>query len=206
MEVISFSFFDIFISLVLAGIMFGLGLSLTPENFRNILLFPRAFFLGLTVQMITLPVIAYLILAVTDIPDEYKVGIMILAACPGGTTSGFVTYFFRGNVALSISLTAVNSFLTLFSIPVLINFALRYYMDTEVKFQLPVLNSILQIFFVTILPVMLGLWIRKWKPLFSQNLEKRMKYILLVLLALIYSIKFFAHENDGGAGLHLSEI
>ena len=124
MEIISDSYIDYLISLVLAAIMFGLGLSLTFSNFKQIMLRPKAFFVGLGAQMIFLPLVAFLILLFSGLPDVFKVGIMILAVCPGGTTSGFVTYLFKGNVALSISLTVVNSILTLFTIPFVVNLAL----------------------------------------------------------------------------------
>ena len=205
METLTYSFIDIFISLVLASIMFGLGLSLTVASFRNILTFPKAFFVGLSSQMIALPLIAFLILLFADIPPEYKVGMMILAVCPGGTTSGFVTYLFKGNVALSISLTAVNSVLTVFTIPFVVNFALGYFMQQDANLHLPILNSFLQIFLVTLLPATLGVLVNKYKPNIAKMLEKNLKYILMVLLALVYSIKFFAGEQHGGTGITAAE-
>jgi bile acid:Na+ symporter, BASS family len=206
MEAISYTFIDLFIGFVLASIMFGLGLSLTATHFKNIFRFPKAFLIGLGTQMLALPLIAFVILLFTDIPDEFKVGIMILAACPGGTTSGFVTYLFKGNVALSISLTAINSLLTLFSIPLIVNLALRYYLEQEVVLHLPVLSSVLQIFLVTLLPAALGVYVRHIKPLFAQKMEKSMTYILLFFLAAVYSVKFFAGEQSGGTGIIWSEI
>jgi BASS family bile acid:Na+ symporter len=131
---------------------------------------------------------------------------MILAACPGGTTSGMVTYLFKGNVALSISLTTINSLLTLFTIPFVVNIALGYYMGGGVEFHLPVVGSILQIFLVTLLPAALGVLFRKLKPEFSQALGKNIKYIFIVLLALVYSIKFFAGEQHGGTGITVAEV
>jgi BASS family bile acid:Na+ symporter len=206
METISYSFIDILISIVLSSIMFGLGLSLTIDNFRNIVLFPRAFFIGLGSQMIALPVIAYIILLFANLPDAFKVGIMILAVCPGGTTSGFVTYLLKGNVALSISLTAINSLLTLLTIPFIVNLALRHYMHHEVELNLPILNSIAQIFLVTLLPAALGVFLRSIKPIIAVVLQKRLKYILIILLAAVYSIKFFAGEQHGGTGITSAEV
>jgi bile acid:Na+ symporter, BASS family len=206
MEIISYSVIDILIGFVLASVMFGLGLSVTEENFRKIVFAPRAFFIGLGSQMIALPVIAFIILLFSDLPDAFKVGIMILAACPGGTTSGFVTYLFKGNVALSISLTTINSLLTIFTIPFLVNFALRYYMGQEVELHLPLLSSIVQIFLVTLLPAALGVFVQRIKPAIAEMLHKQLKYILMVLLAIVYSIKFFAGENAGGTGMTFSEV
>jgi BASS family bile acid:Na+ symporter len=206
MELITYSFIDIFISIVLASIMFGLGLSLTIDNFRNIIIFPRAFFVGLGSQMIALPMIAYIMLLFSDLPDVFKVGIMILAACPGGTTSGFVTFLLKGNVALSISLTAVNSILTIFTIPFIVNIALRLYMNQEVELHLPFLSSITQIFLVTLLPAALGVFVRHVKPIIARIVQKQLKYILIILLAVVYSIKFFAGEQHGGTGITSDEV
>ena len=206
MELISYSFIDILISIVLASIMFGLGLSLTADNFKNIVLFPRAFFIGLGSQMIALPVIAYIILLFSDLPGVFKVGIMILAACPGGTTSGFVTYLLKGNVALSISLTAINSLLTIFTIPFIVNIALRLYMNQDAELNLPIVGSITQIFLVTLFPAALGVFVRSLKPIIARVLQKRLKYILMLLLAVVYSIKFLAGEQHGGTGILTAEI
>ena len=206
MEAFSYSYIDILISIVLSAIMFGLGLSLTVDNFRNIVLFPRAFFVGLGSQMIALPVIAFIILLFSDLPDAFKVGIMILAACPGGTTSGFVTFLLKGNVALSISLTSINSMLTIFTIPFIVNFALRHYMNQETELNLPILSSIIQIFLVTLLPAALGVFVRSIKPIVAVVLQKRLKYILMLLLAVVYSIKFFAGEQHGGTGITAAEV
>ena len=182
MEILSFTFIDILISIVLASIMFVLGLSLTADSFKNIILFPKAFFIGLGSQMIVLPLLAFIIVMFSNLPDVYKVGIIILAVCPGGTTSGFVTFLLKGNVALSISLTAVNSLLTIFSIPLIVNIALHYYMHKDVAVHLPMLTSIIQIFFVTLLPTTLGVILRSLKPIIAEILQKRIKYILIITI------------------------
>ncbi len=206
METFSNSYIDILISVVLALIMFGLGLSLTFSNFKNIIQFPKAFFIGLGSQMIALPVIAFIILLFSNLPDTFKVGIMILAVCPGGTTSGFVTYLFKGNVALSISLTVLNSVLTLFTIPLIVNFALWFFMGTEAELHLPVLRSIVQIFLITLLPALLGVLVRTLKPVVADFVQKPLKYIMIVLLALVYLVKFFAGDKYGGSGINFREM
>ena len=200
------SYIDVLISVVLAAIMFGLGLSLTLSNFKDIIKFPRAFFVGLASQMIFLPAIAFVILLFADIPGPFKVGIMILAACPGGTTSGFVTYLLKGNVALSIALTVINSFLTLFTIPFIVNFSLKYYLHQEVEIHLPFFESVTQIFLITLLPAILGLFVRKTKPLFATSIQKYLKFILIALLAMVYTIKFFAGDQHGGSGITVDEV
>jgi bile acid:Na+ symporter, BASS family len=206
MELLSYSYIDILISIVLASIMFGLGLSLNASSFKNIVYKPKAFFVGLGSQMIGLPIIAFILLYFSNLPDFFKVGIMILAACPGGTTSGFVTFLFKGNVALSISLTAINSFLTIFTIPILVNLSLTYFMHQHTAFYLPVLSSVIQIFGVTILPAALGVLVRSLKPIVAQIMQDKIKYILIILLAIVYSVKFFASRQYGGTGISSTEV
>lgn len=206
MEILLHSYIDVLISVVLAAIMFGLGLSLSFSNFKNIIKFPRAFFVGLASQMIALPAIAFVLLLFSDLPGPYQVGIMILAVCPGGTTSGFVAYLFRGNVALSISLTVINSFLTLFTIPIVVNFSLQYFLHQEAEIHLPFIESVTQIFLITLLPAMLGLFVRRTKPVFATSIQKYLKYILIALLALVYTIKFFAGDQYGGSGITFDEV
>jgi len=206
MEALSFTYIDILISAVLASIMFGLGLSLTLDNFKRIVLYPRAFIIGLLSQMLILPAIAFVILLFADLPPEFKVGIMILAACPGGTTSGFITYLFKGNVALSISMTTINSMLTIFTIPIIVNLALEHYMGTHVDFQLPFGSSVIQIFLVTLLPAALGVMVRQLAEKTAHVMEKYVKYIMILLLAGVYTIKFFVGEQHGGTGITGEEV
>ncbi len=206
MDSFSITYIDIMISAVLASIMFGLGLSLTLNNFKRIVLYPRAFIIGLLSQMLILPAIAFVILLFADLPPEFKVGIMILAACPGGTTSGFVTYLFKGNVALSISMTTINSMLTIFTIPIIVNLALEHYMGTHVDFQLPFGSSVIQIFLVTLLPAALGVMVRQLAEKTAKAMEKYVKYIMIVLLAGVYAVKFFVGEQHGGTGITGDEV
>lgn len=181
--------------------MFGVGLSLTLTDFLNIIRHPRAFFSALSAQMIGLPIIAFIISLIAPLPAELKVGLIILSASPGGATSGFLTYLWRGNVALSLSLTAVNSFLTLFSIPIVVNIGLRVFMGHETELSLPFWETVSQIFFITIIPAFFGLFVRRNFPVFAEKISKPSKYVMLVLLAMVFGIKMFAGESHGGAGL-----
>jgi BASS family bile acid:Na+ symporter len=110
-------FSEYFLPVTLAIITLGMGLSLTDKDFKNIFLQPKAVIIGLSCQMILLPVIAWLIARSININPYFKVGLMIIAACPGGATSNLITYLLRGNVALSISMTALNSLITLSPFP-----------------------------------------------------------------------------------------
>ncbi|GAB4492071.1 MAG: bile acid:sodium symporter family protein [Saprospiraceae bacterium] len=192
---------DLAVSTVLGLVMFGVGLSLTVSDFTNIIRHPRAFFTALGAQMLGLPIIAFAISLFAPIPAVLKVGFIILAASPGGATSGFLTYLWRGNVALSLSLTAVNSFLTLFSIPIVVNIGLRVFLGRETELHLPFWDTVSQIFFITIIPASIGLFVRKQFPAIAEKISKPSKYVMLVLLAIVFAIKMFAGENYGGAGL-----
>lgn len=181
--------------------MFGVGISLTLSDFSNVFRHPRAFFSALSIQMLGLPLVAFIIGLLSPLPAAIKVGLIILAASPGGATSGFLTYLWRGNVALSLSLTSVNSFLTLFSIPVVVNLGLRVYMGRSTDLHLPFWETVSHIFFITIIPATFGLLLRRFAPAFAERISKPAKYVMLALLGLVFTIKLFAGESQGGAGL-----
>ena len=196
---------DFLVSGVLATIMFGIGLSINLDDLKQIYHSPKAFFYGLFAQMILLPVIAFLIMYLTDLPPAIKVGFIILAACPGGTTSGFINVLFRGNVALSVTLTTINSILTLLTIPLLVEIALTVYLGRHSQFELPFMESFLQIFFVTLLPATVGIFVRlKWNNL-AEKIQKPVRTAMIILFAGVYSIITFADESKGGSGIQIAE-
>jgi bile acid:Na+ symporter, BASS family len=195
-------FVDILVSLVLGLVMFGVGLSLTAIEFKHILRHPKELAVALTSQMVALPIIAWILtLLRPDLPPEIRTGFIILAASPGGATSGLITYLFKGNVALSLSLTTVNSFLTLFSIPVIVNLALNYYMGQQSDLHLPFWETVLQIFSITLIPASLGVTLRHNKAEWAKKIERPMRFIMLGLLLVVFIIKIFASENQGGTAL-----
>lgn len=194
-------FVDLSVGSVLALVMFGVGLSLKFSDFIRVIKHPRAFFTALTVQMLALPLIAFIIALVLPIPAELKVGFIILAASPGGATSGFLTYLWRGNVALSLSLTAVNSALTLFSIPIVVNLGLHIFLGKSSDMHLPFWDTVGHIFFITIIPAFFGVLLRKKRPVFAEKINKPAKYVMLGLLAIVFAVKLFGSESVGGTGL-----
>jgi BASS family bile acid:Na+ symporter len=179
-------FSEIFLPVTLAVITLGMGLSLTESDFRNIFAHPQALITGLCCQMILLPVIAFFIARVSQIDPLFKVGLMIIAACPGGATSNLITYLLRGNVALSISMTALNSIITLVTIPLVVTLSLAFFIHQDANIHLNVGETIINVFLITLLPAFAGTRIRKWKPLFADGLERPLKVILPILLALIF--------------------
>ncbi|MCX6332872.1 MAG: bile acid:sodium symporter family protein [Bacteroidia bacterium] len=202
----SYSFIDILLSSILALIMLGVGLSLTSSNFKNLVLFPRPLIIGLISQIIVLPIIAFTVSYFSNMSLPFKVGLIILACCPGGTTSGILTYFFKGNVALSITFTSINSIITLFTIPLLVNLSLLFYCSQSTIIHLSYLETIIQIFSVTIIPAAIGVLIRTFKPGFAQKAQRPIKFLLIVALAIIFTIYFFAGRGSGGTGITLKEI
>lgn len=181
--------------------MFGIGLSLTAGDFTRIIRYPKALLSALGAQMLGLPILAFLINLIVPLPAELKVGFIILAASPGGATSGFLTYLWRGNVALSLSITSINSFLTLFSIPLVVNLGLRVFMGRETDLHLPFWETVQHIFFITIIPASIGVYVRHRFPIFANKIRIPAKYVMLVFLAIVFLIKMFAGESHGGAGL-----
>jgi len=201
-----YSFLDILLSAILALIMLGVGLSLTPGNFKNLFLFPRSLLIGLSSQILVLPVIAFVISFFSNMPLPYKVGLIILASCPGGTTSGVLTYFFKGNVALSVTFTSINSVITLFTIPLIVNLSLLFYYGQSTTIHLSYLETIIQIFSVTIIPACIGVLIRTYKPEFALKAQRPIKFLLIIALGVIFIIYFFAGKESGGTGITIKEI
>jgi BASS family bile acid:Na+ symporter len=188
-------FSEYFLPVTLAIITLGMGLSLTDKDFRNIFLQPKAVIIGLCSQMILLPLIAWLIVRSIDIEPVFKVGLMIIAACPGGATSNLITYLLRGNVALSISMTALNGVLTLITIPLVVHFSLEALIHEDTAFQLPVGETILMVFLITIVPAFAGTRIRKNYPDFSMKLERPLRVVLPLLLMVIYAGVIFIGQG-----------
>ncbi|MBL7829264.1 MAG: bile acid:sodium symporter family protein [Saprospiraceae bacterium] len=197
---------DLAVGTVLALVMFGVGLSLTFTDVRRVFQKPRGFFTALSAQMLGLPIIAFIISLLAPIPDEIKVGFIILAASPGGATSGFLTYLWKGNVALSLSLTSINSLLTLFSIPMVVNIGLKVFLGQSSDLHLPFWDTVGHIFFITIIPATLGIWIRRRFPVTAEKISKPSKYVMLTLLAVVFAIKLFAGEKHGGSGLTTADF
>ncbi len=192
-------FSEYFLPVTLAIITLGMGLSLTDRDFQNIFVKPKAVIIGLCCQMILLPVIAWLIVRSIDIDPLFKVGLMIIAACPGGATSNLVTYLLRGNVALSISMTAINSLITLITIPLVVSLSLNALLHEDAAIHLKVGETILKVFLITILPAFAGTRLRKHYPEFAGGLEKPLRIILPLLLLLVYGGVIFIDQGAGGA-------
>jgi len=195
---------DFLIGAVLVIVMFGIGISLTMHEVRNVFSRPKPLVVSLTSQMILLPALAFGVCLLFDIPTYIKMGLIILATSPGGTTAGFITFLFRGNTALSIVLTTINSLLTLVSIPLIVNFALLYFYGKTEEFSLPILSTMREIFVLTAIPAFSGILIRQWKEKLALAVSKYTKPVSTILLGIVFTLKFFG--GQGESGVSQSEI
>jgi BASS family bile acid:Na+ symporter len=187
--------------------MFGLGLSLRRHDFEQLIKQPKVVGIGLFAQMILLPLIVAFLLSFLHISPEFKVGILILSICPGGVTSNLVSYFAKGNVALSVSLTVSNALITLFSIPLLVNVFLDVFFNTpQTTIELPFLDTVVSIFLVTLFPASLGMTLRNYLGRKIVKVQKSINLLFPVLLFLVFAIKFFGGKSSGGTEISVQEI
>lgn len=181
----------VFLPLALGIIMLGMGMTLTLHDFRRVFLYPKAILIGLGNQLLLLPLLGFGLALAFGLRAELAVGLMLLALCPGGATSNIISHLAKADLALSISLTAISSTITNFSIPIFLNLALFYFMGGEQAIQLPIGQTMLQIFVVTLLPVSLGMWIKSRFPAFTErslkavNLISAVFFVLILLLAIV---------------------
>lgn len=187
-----------FLPFVLVLITFSIGLTLSLKDFRDIFLHPKAVLVGLFSQMVVLPSIAFGLVIALGLPPILQMGTMLIAACPGGATSNYVTYLCRGNVALSISLTSINSFLTIFTLPAVLYFSFQYFGNNiEQGIELPFWQTVLSVFLFTLLPCIAGMAARaRWEGQ-AVWLNKRLETLLLFFLAAAFAGVFF--EKDDAA-------
>ncbi len=150
--------------LALAFIMFSLGLTLRVVDFRSVLQRPRALTVGLLGQMLMLPALGGLVAGGFQLAPEMAVGLMVLCACPGGVSSGLLTHLGKGDVALSISLTAVTSLAAMGSLPLVVDVAMRHFLSSGLQIELPLARMVRSMFLLTTLPVLLGMALRAWRP------------------------------------------
>jgi BASS family bile acid:Na+ symporter len=197
---------DGILSWVLVLIMFAIGATLRMSDFRRIFWRPTSLVLGLLLQMLFLPLFTFCVVSMTDLDPLFKVGFIIVSLCPGGTTSNFVSYLINADVALSIALTTINSFLILLTIPIGTNLALSHFLGSESSFHLPFGDTLSSVFLIILLPAFIGLIFNHFFPRLSLSLRHPLKIINAILLGGVYAIKFFSSKEHGGADLGLEDI
>ncbi|MED5362929.1 MAG: bile acid:sodium symporter, partial [Bacteroidota bacterium] len=188
---------QIFLPISLAIIMFGMGLGLVTGDFVRLFSFPKAVLVGLCNQLLLLPLIGFAIVVLFDLNPSMAIGVMIISVCPGGPTSNLITQVSRGNIGLSVTLTAIASLITVFTIPILLSKAIAYFTgNTGVVIQLPILETMVQILVITIIPTSIGMMIRKQKEAFALSMEKPMRTASTVLFVIIFLVIIIANKDN----------
>ncbi len=165
-------------------IMFGLGLTLTLADFTRVLKHPKAVVIALICQLLLLPAICFGLVLLFQLPPVLAVGMMMLAASPGGTTANLYSHLFRGDVALNISLTAVNSVIAVITLPIITNFAIWYFepFDNQLGMQWA---KTLEVFAIVLLPVAFGMLVRRLWPRFADRMDKPVRIASVVILVVV---------------------
>jgi BASS family bile acid:Na+ symporter len=165
-------------------IMFGLGLSLTPADFARVGKHPKAVIVALACQLVLLPAVCFGLVVLFQLPPILAVGMILLAASPGGTTANLYSHLFRGDVALNVTLTAINSIVALFTLPLLTNLAISIFLpDSEglgIQF-----NKAVEVFLIVLGPVVLGMLVRRFWPKFADRMDKPVRIASMLILAIV---------------------
>ena len=176
--------------IALALIMFALGLGLTGQDFLRVVKQPKNFLIGLICQLILLPIIAFILLQIFKLPIEIALGVMIIAAAPGGVTSNVLTKFANGDVALSISLTAIISLISIISVPFIVFKSAELLEVAEISKEISMIGISMKMFLVVTLPVLIGMLIRKFATNFvmskSQLIERISVFLFVIVFAAIW--------------------
>ena len=187
---------DIFLPLALAFIMFALGLGLTSNDFIRVVKQPKDFFVGALSQIILLPIIAFCLVKIWPISPELAIGVMIIAAAPGGVTSNILTSFAKGDVALSISLTAIISLLSVITVPFIIVTSLSLLDSNAVSQNISLASMAISMFLIVTVPVILGMLFRRFASNAAINFESVAKKISIVLFIIVLLGAILAEKDN----------
>jgi BASS family bile acid:Na+ symporter len=185
---------EVLLPAALAFIMFAVGITLVPADFTRLVREPRAVTAGLIGQLLLLPLAAWALAVAWRLPPEMAVGLMILGACPGGASSALITHLARGTAALSITLTAITSVAAVVTVPLVVNLALHLFLGEDSEIQMSVAKLVRGVFFITTVPVVLGMLLRAWRPGAADRLQGGIGRVATVLFVLIV-IAFFVKER-----------
>ena len=182
--------------ILLALIMLGLGLGLKVEDFTRVLKTPKDFIVGFISQLIILPIVAYLLIIILRTPPEIAIGVMIIAAAPGGVTSNILTKFANGDVALSISLTAIISLISIITVPLIIFTSADLFGITNISENISMIGIALKMFLVVTVPVILGMIIRKFAENFVASKGEIFNKLNIVLFAIFFVAAFYEEREN----------
>ena len=182
--------------IILALIMLGLGLGLKVENFSRVLKTPKDFFIGFFSQLIILPIVAYLLIIILKTPPGIAIGVMIIAAAPGGVTSNILTKFANGDVALSITLTAIISLICIFTVPFIIFTSADLLGVTNITENISMIGIALKMFLVVTVPVIIGMIIRKFAENFVASKAEIFNKLNIVLFIIFFIAAFYEEKEN----------
>ncbi|PWH86892.1 bile acid:sodium symporter family protein [Brumimicrobium oceani] len=191
------TFLDYLLPVSIAVIMFGIGLGLTVSDFKRVLVSPKAVLFGLFGQLILMPLIGFGIAFAFDLDPIYQLGIVLIAACPGGTSSNIVTYMLNGRVALSVSMTAFNSFLIILTIPFILDLAFSLFWTSTKEVNLSMIDTFKDVLLTVFIPVLLGLIARHYSPVFVNKLRKPLRFILPGIMFFVFLLVLLNEKENG---------
>ncbi|WP_067835335.1 bile acid:sodium symporter family protein [Nocardia lijiangensis] len=181
--------------MVLALIMFGLGLALTMDDFTRVVRYPRAVIVALSCQLVALPALAFGLVVAVGLAPELAVGVMLLMASPGGATANLLSHLFRGDVALNVTLTAVNSVLAVVTLPLVTNLALGYFAPPGADGIGLQFGKVAQVFALVLIPITAGMATRRLRPGFADRMDRPVRMISVGFLAVV-TLAALAAERD----------
>lgn len=184
-------------------IMFGMGLGLTAADFKRVILSPKAKLVGCAAQLLALPVLAFTIATVFRMPGDLAAGLMLIAVCPGGVTSNVISHLSRGDIPLSVTLTAISSVVTVFTIPLLMKLSMTHFLGSHAVIELPFLKTFIQLFAVTLLPIIIGMFVHARFPGFSQRMARPVNLFSIIFLAVVI-LAAVLKEKDLGAQIAIA--
>ena len=176
--------------------MYSVGLELTLADFKRVAVQPKDFLIGAVSQMFFLPLVAFALLSFWRIDPALAVGVMIIATCPGGVTSNLMTYLARGDTALSVSLTAVISLLSVVSLPLIVSFSILHFMDAATAPELSIGRTIFGVFAITTVPVIIGMVTNRYAPNFAEGFERIARIVATVLFIVIVAGAIYAERQN----------
>ena len=176
--------FAVFLPLALALVMFGLGLTLTVDDFARVLRYPKAAAVALVCQMVVLPAICLGLVYLYRLEGALAVGVMLLVASPGGPSANLFSHIAGGNVALNITLTAINSIIAVFTLPLVVTLAFTLFMDDDATIGLRP-DKFIQVFAIVLVPVVLGMWVHRRFTAWAERMRKNVKIVSAVVLLLV---------------------
>jgi len=182
--------------LCLALIMLGLGMSLTVQDFIRVIKIPKDFLVGFICQLILLPIVAFLLIKLLNTPSELAIGVMLIAAAPGGVTSNVLTKFAKGDVALSICLTAIISLISVISVPLIVFNSIDFFRIENVSKDISMMGIVLKMFFVVTVPVIIGMIIRHYAKNFVDNKALIVQRISVALFVLVFIAIYIEEWNN----------